>query len=353
MATNNPKKTYQQKKCSFIGCNKSRNNFPNLHMFRFPIKRPSICKEWVVNCANESLLDLPDKTLYGKLVCENHFTEDSFLSNMKNSLKKTAIPTLISSAHEKQPVQIEQPSCSNEVVAQDSITLESPFNETPPNSGSLDTATNSRKSTVCRKALFVTSTPETPKYKKFKSVKDRKPTPKKVITPKRKKLINKLKKIKVLQRKNLQKMKRQAKIKPNITKEMIIHALNDLLPPKVSKFVALQIQHASNSKTPWTEEERRQVLTIRYKSPVLYDQLKSEGFALPSRSTIGRWLKNIDLRPGVCPDILNFLKTKIECMSVWEKKAVIMFDEMAIQKSLDFDPRNDNVEGKYKRFYIR
>lgn len=73
--------------------------------------------------------------------------------------------------------------------------------------------------------------------------------------------------------------------------------------------------------------------------------MRKDGFALPSPSTIARWLQAVDLRPGICPEIMEMVKTKVENMAMWEKNAVLLFDEMSIKSSLDYDCKRDVIEG--------
>lgn len=49
----------------------------------------------------------------------------------------------------------------------------------------------------------------------------------------------------------------------------------------------------------------------------------SDAFALPSSSAIERWLQAIDLRPGVCAEVLNMVKNKGQHITEWKKNAVV------------------------------
>lgn len=73
--------------------------------------------------------------------------------------------------------------------------------------------------------------------------------------------------------------------------------------------------------------------------------MRSDGFALPSSSAIARWLQAIDLRPGVCAEVMSMVKNKVQHMAEWEKNAVVLFDEMSIKSSLDYDSKRDVIEG--------
>lgn len=96
MASGNGKANIPSRKhkCSFIGCSKSKNRYPDLHFFQFPTSRPLICKEWIASCAKNLLIDMPEKKLKSRVVCQEHFTDKSFLNLMKKNLKKDAVPTI-------------------------------------------------------------------------------------------------------------------------------------------------------------------------------------------------------------------------------------------------------------------
>lgn len=78
----------------------------------------------------------------------------------------------------------------------------------------------------------------------------------------------------------------------------------------------------------------------------MYGHLKKQGFAFPNRSTMTRWLQRLNLQPGICKPLFDFMAAKVASMTKWEKKAILMFDEMCIKNSLEYDCQRDLVEGK-------
>ncbi|KAG8330506.1 hypothetical protein J6590_061907 [Homalodisca vitripennis] len=85
-------KKHRRNKCSFTGCERNKQQYPSLHYFKFPVRKPDICTQWVINCANDRLR-LDHKSLQSRVVCEKHFIDDAFTSTMKSRLKHNAIPT--------------------------------------------------------------------------------------------------------------------------------------------------------------------------------------------------------------------------------------------------------------------
>lgn len=82
-----------RKMCTFYGCTKTKAKFPALHFFKFPVTR-SVCDDWISNCANDEIVSVPIATLRRRVVCEKHFTRESFTNDSKNRLTVAAIPTL-------------------------------------------------------------------------------------------------------------------------------------------------------------------------------------------------------------------------------------------------------------------
>lgn len=79
-------------KCAFNGCGNTKAKFPALHFFKFPVTRKAICDTWIANCANDAIAVPPSTSLRHKVVCENHFTRESFTSDLKNRIKAFAVP---------------------------------------------------------------------------------------------------------------------------------------------------------------------------------------------------------------------------------------------------------------------
>ncbi|XP_046680460.1 uncharacterized protein LOC124367567 [Homalodisca vitripennis] len=89
------KKSSSRKTCAMTGCEVNQARSPGVHFFKFPVSRQEICEQWVASCGNEALGSLTKAALRAKLVCEKHFTNDSFTSTLKTRLKINAIPTTV------------------------------------------------------------------------------------------------------------------------------------------------------------------------------------------------------------------------------------------------------------------
>lgn len=81
-------------RCTFRECKHSSLNSPSMHFFHFPYKNMDRCRKWAQNAEKMDFLSLPVNKLRNKVVCEEHFTESSFMNYRRERLIKTAIPTL-------------------------------------------------------------------------------------------------------------------------------------------------------------------------------------------------------------------------------------------------------------------
>lgn len=263
-------KKHSRNVCSFTGCGRSKATCPNLHFYSFPVNRPSICELWIENCANEVLETVDKKTLNKRVVCENHFEEDCFLSALKTRLNACAIPTIVS-VQDDLTSEVGQ----NTQLAQELAPVQTPTNidmeaDPPPLPSMIERTpvieadkqpgfpgTSAAKG-HSRRSLFLT-----PKNKKLKSVKGRKPTPRKVMTPGKRKLQVRLQLARKMKRNYQQKLKRLASKPTTVTNDMIMAAVQTVLPEKVSNFVCMQLSHSDKKNRIWTESEKQQALAMR------------------------------------------------------------------------------------------
>ena len=87
-------------------------------------------------------------------------------------------------------------------------------------------------------------------------------------------------------------------------------------------------------------------LTLYHQSPKCYKMLRKI-FALPSVSTLKRFMQKLDIRvrPGFPACIFDALKTKVKQMPEAQKLCTLVFDEMSIKEGLTYDVVRDTIEG--------
>lgn len=81
-------------RCTFRKCQNSTLTAPGFHFFHFPIRDLPRCEKWALFSNNKAFLTLPYSVLRNKVVCQAHFHDNCFMNYKKESLIKTAVPTL-------------------------------------------------------------------------------------------------------------------------------------------------------------------------------------------------------------------------------------------------------------------
>lgn len=107
--------------------------------------------------------------------------------------------------------------------------------------------------------------------------------------------------------------------------------------------VSMQIQH--KNRKPWTSEEKKIAFSIYYKSPSTYKYMRKNKITLPGESTIRRWLQSINYSPGFPNEYIQQVKYKVSSMNYHQKKCVVLLDEVALMKCLEFNKSLDCIEG--------
>jgi len=105
----------------------------------------------------------------------------------------------------------------------------------------------------------------------------------------------------------------------------------------------MQLLHKKHQ--PWSQAEKQLALTLYYKSPSSYKYMRKNGIILPGESSVRRMLQSIAYVPGFLPEYSDQLILKIKAMSEVEKKCVVLFDEMALMKCIEYNKNLDMIEG--------
>ena len=60
---------------------------------------------------------------------------------------------------------------------------------------------------------------------------------------------------------------------------------------------------------------------------------------------IKAWVNELSLKPDINSDLFKLIKSKEESMSDFEKECVLMRDEMSIRPHLEYNQKEDYIEG--------
>ena len=97
-----------------------------------------------------------------------------------------------------------------------------------------------------------------------------------------------------------------------------------------------------------------QGLVLRTLSKKSYQYIRlNKIFPLPAISTLRKWIRNFKCQPGIQIPILRIIKEKILAESSASYRATsLSFDEMDMSRLCQYDHRNDQVLGPYKKLQL-
>ena len=101
----------------------------------------------------------------------------------------------------------------------------------------------------------------------------------------------------------------------------------------------LQANRASRNKgVVWSTKTIREAFQIRYICGAHgYEFIRSLHYPLPSYRTLCDRIQQAPFQPGIQADVINWMQCKLQSTAVQERDCVLMLDEMAIRKCLEYD----------------
>ena len=135
----------------------------------------------------------------------------------------------------------------------------------------------------------------------------------------------------------------------NLENDLAQSSVNSGLFRSVSRiFSPKQIQKLCNpeSAVHWTDSDMSNAISLDSVSSKAYTYLRDTlHYPLPSRSTIQRWLSQIQVRPGILHSVLNLLSVQFQNASLMERIGTLAFDEMGIDERYCYDEKDDIIYG--------
>ena len=135
----------------------------------------------------------------------------------------------------------------------------------------------------------------------------------------------------------------------NLKNDLAQSRVNSDLFCSVSRiFSPKQIQKlcSPESAVHWTDSDISNAISLDSVSSKTYTYLRDTlHYPLPSRSTIQRWLGQIQVRPGILHSVLNLLSVQFQNASPMERIGTLAFDEMGIDERYCYDEKDDVVYG--------
>lgn len=287
-------------------------------------------------------MKLSPKKLNTKYVCHRHFSTTDYLNISIHRLKRTAIPKHydqlpdqgVISDSVKEHLQVTTP------VKKYEASLSIPqYSPKPSTSKEKDSPYSEKLTPKSQKWIAdIIDMPELSSTKRRLLMSDE-------DTPKKKKLKATIKRQQTLiknKRSTIAKFRKKVLIQQEL---LSLKNINNIKYTSKASRVLTQMQTLHRLKQPWTREERQFALLSYYKSPKAYKFWRSLGIILPSESTIRKWIGNSKFKAGFSPRLFYQIKKKSEVMTDEEKYCTVIFDEMKIQKGLEYSKYLDQIEG--------
>lgn len=320
-------------------------------------------------------MNLIQKTIYKKQICEHHFIENDYTNSNMQNLKRSSILQMYTAIkddnlHVTLPTKTHKikPNCSlsSPCVIVTKRKLSSPSNCSPSkitftSEETIHVITPTTSHTLISSSSIASTPDITPRSKTLMHKIIDFPSPiksKKLFseTNNNRSIIKKLKKV-IAHQKKLLMAKRVMIFKLN--KNLIslklqnknnksIDFINLLRFPSenAKTLVKMQISRKKSSTKSWSLKEKQLALNIFYKSPSTYKFLYfSKQINLPGLTSIKRWIGNLRCLPGLNTSLFKQLKTKVDAMSRQEKYCSLVFDEIKIKNVLEYNKYLDLVEG--------
>ncbi len=96
----------------------------------------------------------------------------------------------------------------------------------------------------------------------------------------------------------------------------------------------------------WTSSDMSLALTIHLLSPRAYRHLqRNKVLPLPGPTTLREYLRRFQIQEGFMDNVLEFLKAKIQSMPANDRIVGIMFDEVHLKKTIEYDKATDSIIG--------
>ncbi|XP_071580351.1 uncharacterized protein [Temnothorax nylanderi] len=131
-----------------------------------------------------------------------------------------------------------------------------------------------------------------------------------------------------------------------LLKDQPLNIFNELPQPAKDFFIChLRNMGKNKYKRIYTFEDKAFALTLYKKSPTTYRYM-ARIFHLPSRELLRKFLLKVPITPGICDSIFEEIKHRVEAFDDEKYKyCILIFDEMKLDVSLNFNSAADLIEG--------
>ena len=118
-------------------------------------------------------------------------------------------------------------------------------------------------------------------------------------------------------------------------------------------FITFALNPSASKRKQYSKDDISTGLVLHNISPKAYKYLRSNKLLLlPCRNTLNKWLENVKFSPGLQEDGLNLVQKRIEGMDAKESLACLVFDEMEVNRKIEYDSSLKQVLGPCKKVQV-
>ncbi|KAF0715122.1 THAP-type domain-containing protein [Aphis craccivora] len=120
-----------------------------------------------------------------------------------------------------------------------------------------------------------------------------------------------------------------------------------------NKAIENEAKKSVSSRVRWTRDEVAKAFTLRYLSKRSYVYVKTDlHYPLSGLSSLQRWAKTIEMKNGILGDVLKIMKLNGDTLKDYEKLTVLMFDEVKISSTVEYDVLHDEFIGPHNQMQL-
>lgn len=299
---------------------------------------PIISELYIYFSGNASLVGLPSEELKRRYICENHFTNDSFINKtLRNRLIVSAVP--------ESYLDLEQPEedISVKRKRKDDESLPGPSNVKKVYRGAVKQKHETYLKDEEEVQIFETDEERRwlqditnlPTQSPSASVPERNSSP----SVQEKKLLRRIqsqKKVISTKRKQVTRLRNKVSFS--------VEQLGKFTFKTPTSKVLVEMQLGPKQRRLWPIDQKKFALALYYKSPSAYKFLYNK-IVLPSPKTVQRWIGKSNFLPGFSTKLFWQIEQKVKTWSESEKACVICFDEMSLKETMEYNKSLDFIEG--------
>ena len=140
---------------------------------------------------------------------------------------------------------------------------------------------------------------------------------------------------------------KSGKVRPSQVKKILLQELGPFF--STTQIMAFLRKKKSWTRIHgWTSADFSMALTLHMLSPKCYRHLQRNNILpLPGPTTLKSYVKRFQIQEGLLDNVVEFLRAKIATMSEKDRIVGLMFDEVHLKQTIEYDKATDSIIGPH------